>query len=77
MDPEPYPDEVETSMDEEREGAVGSAEVVDLATLEYTAERALERALALREPLEDAIVSDDRPGPILDELFALIELARA
>jgi hypothetical protein len=69
--------EVETSMDERTGGAVSSTEIVDIETLEYTADAALERALALREPLEDAIVSDDLPGPILDELFALIDMARA
>ena len=64
-------------MDEQTGGGVGSAEIVDLETLEYSAQAALERAASLREPLENAIVSDETPGPILDELFALIELAHA
>lgn len=51
--------------------------IASLDTLEYRGERALERALDLREALEDAIVSDQPAGPILDELFDLIRLGRA
>lgn len=49
------------------------ADTVPVETLEYRGEAALQRALALREPLEKA-VSDGDPGAVLDELFDLIRL---
>jgi hypothetical protein len=67
----------ETVMDQQTDGAPATGEIVDIGTLEYAGEAAVDRALALREPLEDAIVSEEPPGPILDELFDLIRLARA
>ena len=66
-------DEREPPMEEqEREETVG--EVVAIETLEYRGAAALERARALREPLEDVILEGDPPGAILDELFDLIRL---
>lgn len=54
--------------------ATDGLEVVSIETLEYRGESALARALELREALEDAIVSQEAVGPILDELFDLIRL---
>ncbi|MFP4623935.1 MAG: Hpt domain-containing protein [Gemmatimonadota bacterium] len=56
------------------DGAGPSVDVVPLARLEYSGEAALERALTLRTPLEDAVVAEEPVGPILDELFDLISL---
>lgn len=65
----------EAPMDEHRDPDRRSDDdVVPMETLEYRGAAALERALGLRGPLEDAIFSDDPPGPILDELFDLIRL---
>jgi HPt (histidine-containing phosphotransfer) domain-containing protein len=68
--------EPEDTMDEQAVGGteVAGGEVVALETLEYRGERALERAVELRGALENAIVSDEPSGPILDELFDLIRL---
>ncbi len=52
----------------------GAGGAVPLESLEYGPEAALKRAAALREPLEMAVVADEPAGPILDELFDLIEL---
>jgi chemotaxis protein histidine kinase CheA len=49
-------------------------EVVPVERLEYQGAAAIERALSLREALEDAIVADEPAGPVLDELFDLIRL---
>lgn len=73
---------VEAGMDEQGmseqgvRGKNGSAEgdAVAVETLEFRGDEALDRALSLREPLEDAIVEDRQAGPILDELFDLIRL---
>lgn len=64
------------AMDEQPRGGGEVEEVVEIGTLEYAREAALDRALELREPLEDAIVSENAPGPLLDELFDLIRLGR-
>lgn len=48
--------------------------VVSADSLEYRGAGALERALSLREALENAIVEERQTGPILDELFDLIRL---
>lgn len=48
--------------------------VVPIGALEYRGEAALERALELREALEEAIVGETPTGPILDELFDLVRL---
>ncbi len=66
-------DEREPPM-EEQERNETTEEIVPMETLEYSGTAALERARALREPLEDAIMAGDPPGPILDELFDLIRL---
>lgn len=60
----------------EQAGEAGTSdhEIVPIELLEYDGGAALERALSLREPLEDAIVSAEPAGPILDELFDLIRL---
>lgn len=55
---------------------VGQEEWVDVAELEYSGEAALDRALELREALENAIVAEEPTGSILDELFDLIRLGR-
>lgn len=66
---------MEEGMPEQGGGAgPNDQEVVPIEMLEYGGGAALERALSLREPLEDAIVSADPAGPILDELFDLIRL---
>jgi hypothetical protein len=58
-------------------GSGTSAEApVPIEALEYSPDRALERALSLREALEMALVADEPAGPVLDELFDLIQLAR-
>ena len=51
-----------------------SGDVVPIEELEYAGERALERALELRGPLEDAIVAEQPVGPLLEELFGLVRL---
>jgi hypothetical protein len=56
--------------------AGGIGEPVAIESLEYGPEAALSRAVELREPLEMAIVADEPAGPILDELFDLIQLGR-
>lgn len=53
---------------------VGEAEEVGIDALEYAGRSALERARELRTALEDAVVTDTPVGPILDELFDLIDL---
>ncbi len=58
----------------ETDGGQGGGEVVPVETLEYQGAAAIERALSLREALEDAIVADEPAGPILDELYDLIRL---
>lgn len=66
---------MEAGMGEQEEvEPAGDRVVVPIETLEYRGRQALERALSLREPLEDAIVSADSVGPVLDELFDLIRL---
>ena len=62
----------------EVEAGVGQdgGEVVPVETLEYQGAAAIERALSLREALEDAIVADEPAGPVLDELFDLLRLGR-
>lgn len=65
--------EAEMEAREEQDGGDG-VEVVPIDTVEYRGEAALERALELREALEEAIVSGEPPGPLLDELFDLIRL---
>lgn len=68
-------DEREPDMDEQSgEGTGATDEVVAIETLEYAGGAALEQALRLREPLEEAIVNGDPPGGIIDELFDLIQL---
>jgi chemotaxis protein histidine kinase CheA len=62
----------ESMMVDERRAA---GEIVPIETIEYDRRAALRRALALREPLEQALVSGESPSPILDELFDLIRLA--
>jgi len=68
------PDEREPLMDEQEPTGMETDEVVAIDTLEYRGPVALERARALREPLEEAIMAGDPPGAILDELFDLIRL---
>lgn len=46
--------------------------VVEIEELEYRGRAALERALQLRESIEDAVVAERPVGPLLDELFALV-----
>ncbi len=66
---------MEAGMTEAEGGGVqGGLEVVPVENLEYQDAAAIERALTLREALEDAIVTDEPAGPILDELFDLIRL---
>lgn len=66
------PDErMEQRMD--RNQGAASAEVA-IEDLEYRGSAALDRAMALRDALEDAIVGAEPVGPILDELFDLIRL---
>lgn len=67
-------DEREPPMDEQERSEPAAEEVVAIETLEYEGRAALERAGALREPLEAAITAGDPPGAILDELFDLIRL---
>ena len=67
-------DEREPLMDEQEPNEPVGAQVVPIETLEYEGHAALERALTLREPLEDAIMAGDPPGAILDELFDLVRL---
>lgn len=68
-------DEKEPSM-EERSSTESTveAEVVPIEALEYQGAAALERARALRGPLEAAIGSGAPTDAILDELFDLIRL---
>lgn len=68
------PDEREPLMDEQERTGMETGEVVAIDALEYEGPAALERAQALRDPLEEAIVAGDPPGAILDELFDLIHL---
>ena len=56
------------------EAVAGSDGVVEIEELEYRGRAALDRALQLREALEDAVVTDQPVGPILDELFDLVRL---
>lgn len=70
------PDEKEPPMEEQQPERGGVEEVVPAEELEYRGRAALDRAQSLRLPLEEAIVSGDPPGPILDELFDLIRLGR-
>ena len=64
-------------MDETREhGDTGTMEVVPIERLEYRGPEALERAETLRLPLENALITGEAPGPIIDELFDLIRLGR-
>lgn len=56
------------------EARAGSGGTVEIEELEYHGRGALERALQLREALEDAVVTDQPVGPVLDELFDLIRL---
>lgn len=51
-----------------------AADVVPIEDLEYRGEAALDRALQLRPALQNAIVSDEPSGPLLEELFDLIRL---
>lgn len=62
----------ESMMVEERRAG---DEIVPIETIEYDRRAALERALALRKPLEEALSSNKSPSPILEELFDLIRLA--
>lgn len=64
--------EPENRMDGEAGG--GGQGTVEVEELEYRGRAALDRALQLREALEDAVVTDQPVGPILDELFDLIRL---
>lgn len=70
--------EEEKPMETESVGGAGEAggdePFVPIEELEYAGPAALERALELRVALEDAIVSDDPAGPVMDELFDLIRL---
>lgn len=67
--------EVEPDMELDMENETGTEQrFVALDELEYIGAAALERAAELRTPLEDAIVSEEPAGPILDELFDLIRL---
>lgn len=67
----------EPPMDEPNEyHEPGAEDVVPIESLEYQGDEALERAEALRLPLEDAIIAGEPPGPIIDELFDLIRLGR-
>ncbi len=63
---------MEAGMQEQESGETEA--VVAIETLEYRGQPALERALTLREALEDALVAEDPVGPVLDELFDLIRL---
>lgn len=60
----------ETAMD----GQGSATGVVAIEELEYSGAAALQRALDLRTELEDAIVQEQPVGPILDELFDLVQL---
>jgi HPt (histidine-containing phosphotransfer) domain-containing protein len=68
------PDEREPLMDEQEHTEMATDEVVAIDELEYQGPAALERARALRDPLEETIMAGDPPGAILDELFDLIRL---
>lgn len=66
---------MEAGMDERDAVETGGGEdIMPIEALEYRGEAALERALALREALENAIVAEEPAGPVLDELFDLIRL---
>jgi HPt (histidine-containing phosphotransfer) domain-containing protein len=67
------PQDARTTMSTERQGG-GEAVEIAIEELEYAPKAALERALELRAPLEDGIVTEDTVGPILDEIFDLIRL---
>jgi chemotaxis protein histidine kinase CheA len=68
-------DRRESGMDDQKgNDPVGRDGVVPIDELEYRGTAALKRALALREPLEDAFVAAEPAGPIMDELFDLIRL---
>lgn len=68
-------DEREAPMDEQTSNEPGGPDdAAPIETLEYRGREALEQAETLREPLEDAILTADPAGPILDELFDLIRL---
>lgn len=67
---------MEAGMQEQEAGGTEGRNVVPIDTLEYRGSAALDRALELRAALETAIVQDQPAGPILDELFDLIRLAR-
>lgn len=65
----------EGSVDEARASeAPSDGDVVSMESLEYGGSEALNRAQALRGPLEDAIIEGEPAGAILDELFDLIRL---
>lgn len=67
--------EQEESMESgEPEAEVDPGTAVPAEALEYRGEAALDRARSLRGALEDAVVSEEPVGPILDELFDLIRL---
>lgn len=65
--------ETERTMDAEG----GEEAVVGVQELEYRGEAALDRALELRRPIEDAIARKADAQPLLEELFDLIRLGRA
>ncbi|HSH44948.1 MAG TPA: Hpt domain-containing protein [Longimicrobiales bacterium] len=56
----------------EGEGRAENGGMVEIEELEYRGRAALERALQLREAIEDAVVAEQPVGPILDELFDLV-----